>query len=196
MITVQNVSKSFDGRQVLRDITVSFPEGKATAVMGPSGCGKTTLLSILMGLFPADSGTVTGVPEKKAAVFQEDRLCEDFTAFENVRLVLPAENAADRAAGKARILDTFDSLLLGASAFQPVRELSGGQKRRVAIARAALSDADILFLDEPFKGLDEASKKEAAKLLSKTGKTMILVTHDRAEADLLEAEVLPLTFPA
>ena len=184
-VKLENIRKSYQEKTVLSGFSAEFPYGKCSVLMGMSGLGKTTLLHIMMGLEKQDGGTVTGVPEKMAAVFQEDRLCRDFTAFTNVKMATEAK--------KEEILSVFSNLLIADAAQKKVKELSGGMKRRVAIARAVLSDSDIIFLDEPFKGLDETSKKAAAQLLLETGKTMIMVTHDRSEADLMNAEVTVLS---
>lgn len=181
-IEIKNLSKSFEGRKVIDGLSLTIPLQSRTAFMGRSGIGKTTLLNIMAGLTEPDEGTVTGVPLKKAAVFQEDRLCEDFTALANVKLVSESTDCRE----------IFHRLLIPDAADKEVRVLSGGMKRRVAIARAVMSDADIIFLDEPFKGLDGDSKKAAAGVLLDTGKTIIMVTHDKSEAELMGAEIVEL----
>ena len=176
-IELREVSKAFGDKQVLQGFSHTFPQGKLTCVMGPSGCGKTTLLSLLLGL--------EGL--KKSAVFQEDRLCENAGAVSNIRLVNPALS-------KAAAEDMLEELGLGDSLRQPVRTLSGGMKRRVAILRALAAEYDVLLCDEPFKGLDEATKAQVMDyFLGKTqGKTVILVTHDPGEAKFLGGELLLL----
>jgi NitT/TauT family transport system ATP-binding protein len=87
-IRIKNISKAYGDKQVLNHISKEFPSGETTVIMGASGCGKTTLLRILLGLEKADSGEVTGMPERVAVLFQEDRLCEDVSAYENIALVL------------------------------------------------------------------------------------------------------------
>lgn len=156
--------------------------------MGPSGCGKTTLLNILLGLERTDRGTITGLPGRMSAVFQEERLCEDFSAVTNVRLV------TGKSVSDEEIARCLSSLGLSGSTHVPVRELSGGMKRRVAIARAVLAEGELLILDEPFKGLDEATRETvAAEMRRRTiGKTVVMVTHDPAEAMMMEAEVIEM----
>ena len=187
-IELQNVSKSFGEKQVLQNFSHVFPEGELTCVMGPSGCGKTTLLSLLLGLEQPDSGRVLGMEgRRKSAVFQEDRLCENAGAASNLRLVNPT---LTREEAEAMLRD----LGLGDSLRQPVRTLSGGMKRRVAILRALAADYDVLLCDEPFKGLDQATKALVMDyFLGKTkGKTVILVTHDQGETEALGGHFLLL----
>ncbi|MDD4707021.1 MAG: ATP-binding cassette domain-containing protein, partial [Firmicutes bacterium] len=140
-IVVSNLSKSFGTNHVLADFNAVFPEHGLTCLMGPSGCGKTTLLNILMGFICPDSGSVRGVPRLKSAVFQEDRLCENFNAVSNVKLV------CDRRVDISKIVTHLENIGLKDSLDQPVSELSGGMKRRVAIVRSIFAKSDVLFLD-------------------------------------------------
>lgn len=185
-IVLRNIFKSFDGKTVLNDISVTFPEGSISCVMGPSGCGKTTLLRIIAGLESYDSGSVCGVPSKKGFVFQEDRLCEDFTAESNIRLV------CGKSMSRTSIRKHLEALGLNDISGKPVREFSGGMKRRVAIARAICSNAEIVLMDEPFKGLDETNKTAVIDYVktNTAGKTVIIVTHDASEAELLCGNVI------
>lgn len=187
-IEIRRLDKSFGEKTVLRKFSAVLPGGKITCLMGPSGCGKTTLASILLGLTEPDGGEISGLPEKRSAVFQEDRLCEDFSALSNVRLV------TGKAVPEQKIRDCLRELGLGDSLKKPVREMSGGMKRRVAIARALLAEGELLLLDEPFKGLDEATKADVVGLLQKSvaQKTVLLITHDPAEAELLGAQIIKM----
>ena len=181
-IRISRLAKSYGDHPVLVNFDAVFPERKTTCIMGPSGCGKTTLLRILLGLEKADSGTVEGMPEKKSAVFQEDRLCDNLTARTNIRLVSPEKDPAE--------LDKWLYYLgLGASMEQPVREYSGGMRQRVSLLRALWAEYDILFLDEPMKGLDEEMRGKTAVFLCEhtRGKTVICVTHDQEDISLLGA---------
>ena len=134
-IRISGLQKSYGEHRVLDDFHAVIPWGKTTCIMGPSGCGKTTLLRILMGLEKADGGSVEGIPEKKSAVFQEDRLCEDYSAVKNVELVTGDRECAKRA---------LRELLEEEALYKPCRELSGGMKRRVALVRAVEADSRIL----------------------------------------------------
>ena len=178
---VRDLTKTYGELTVLRDFSAVFPEGKITAVMGPSGCGKTTLLRLLMGLEKPDGGTILGVPEKISAVFQEDRLCRDFSAVANVRMV------TGKRVPETEITAHLTALGLGESLRRPVSELSGGMKRRVAMARAVLYGGSLLLLDEPFKGLDGENRRIAEDYIRShtAGKTVIFITHDEQEAERL-----------
>lgn len=187
-LVIQGLNKRFGEKRVLEAYSATIRAERVTCVMGPSGCGKTTLLHILMGLEQADSGTITGLPERISAVFQEDRLCEDFSAVSNIRLVTGKTVSEDE------IMQCLSAFGLAGSEQVPVRELSGGMKRRVAIARAVLAEGELLILDEPFKGLDEATREAVATEMKRriAGRTVLMVTHDPAEAVLMDADVLEM----
>lgn len=184
-----NIYKSFGEKQVLRGFSNVFEEGTVTAVMGPSGCGKSTLLSVLMGLLEADSGEVIPRGEfRRSAVFQEDRLCENLTVSANIRLVTGKKFTKEQIDGE------LSAIGLAGCGKTPVRELSGGMKRRAALLRALLAEYDILFLDEPFKGLDEETKETVMRFCrEKTqGRTVIMVTHDSSECEFMADKVIRL----
>ena len=187
-IIVTGLVKRFGDKEVLGGISLAFKGGEITCIKGPSGCGKTTLLRILAGLETQDSGTVSGLPERIGFVFQEDRLSEDFSAVSNIRL----------ATGKTVSRDVIESHLreigLGNDLSKPVREFSGGMKRRVAIVRAVLYGADLLIMDEPFKGLDAELKRSLIDYVKKytCGKTVICVTHEPAEAEYIGGRLIDM----
>lgn len=178
-IQIIGLTKRFEDKVVLDSFDATFPAGKTTCIMGDSGCGKTTLLNILLGFIEPDAGTITGLPERIGMVFQEDRLCEDFSALSNIMMVTnPPVTKADAVA-------VLNKMGLSAGLDKPVREFSGGMKRRVAIARALLFDCELVIFDEAFKGLDVETKKcvlACAKEYTR-GKTVISVTHDPLEAN-------------
>lgn len=182
---VEKLNKSFGDKRVIRDLTAEFPDGKITCVMGPSGCGKTTLLHMLMGLERPDSGAVVGVPQRIAAVFQEDRLCETASAAANVKLICPP---GDIFAGLAAVG------LTGEDVTKPTAELSGGMRRRVAVVRALMSKGEALFIDEPFKGLDDETRAVTIDYLKTTlaGRTAVVVTHDVRDISALSAGLITL----
>jgi len=190
-IRLEGIVKSFDGRAVFDGLTLTIPAGETTCVMGPSGCGKTTLLNILAGLVKPDGGAVTGVPERVAFVFQEDRLCEAFLAVSNVRLV------TGKRVSREAVAAALGELGLGESLDQPVASFSGGMKRRVAVARAVLYGAELLLLDEAFKGLDEERKRLTMDYIKAhtAGKTVVCVTHDPEEAAYLGGRIVELGTP-
>lgn len=188
-IAVEKLKKSYGEQQVLNDVTFVAAEEKITCIMAPSGVGKTTLLRILLGLERPDSGTVH-LPKtcRWAAVFQEDRLLEHLDAMENLRFVLGNELDAEDAK------DLLAELGLTEAEGKPVRDFSGGMKRRVALARALLAPSDALALDEPFTGLDEENREKAISCILKrtAGKPVLLVTHNEDDATGLNAEVIHL----
>lgn len=188
-IEIIHLNKSFDGRSVLSDLCCRFPDGKITCILGPSGCGKTTLLNLILGLLKPDSGSIQGVPAKRiATVFQEDRLISHLSAISNVRIVL------NHRFPESEILRALEAVGLGESARQPVRELSGGMQRRVALVRALLADSPLVIMDEPFKGLDSETRTAVIHFTRRMlkGRTALIVTHDPAEAALLDAEIFEL----
>lgn len=188
-IRVNNVCKSFNKQRVLQNVSMSFSEGLITCIMGASGVGKTTLAYILMGLEKPDSGEITGIKNKKiAAVFQEDRLIEHWDAIKNIMLVCNKGMTIEKARGH------FMEIGLTEYEGKPVKALSGGMRRRVAIVRAILSENDVIFMDEPFKGLDEELKKQVINYVRKytKGKTLIVITHEKKEVDMLEAELITI----
>ena len=188
-VRLSEVSKSYGKKPVLCGVDAFFTSGKPVCVMGPSGCGKTTLLRILMGLEAAGGGRVeipAGVTV--AAVFQEDRLCENLSVFHNIALVRPGKPARSEVEAELEALD------LRGSADLPASKLSGGMKRRAAIARALYSGADMLIFDEPFKGLDGGTRELVlAHILARAkGKILIVATHDARDAEAMNAVVLEL----
>ena len=186
-VRITNISKTYGDKQVLNRISKEFPSGETTVIMGASGCGKTTLLRVLLGLEMPDSGEVTGMPEKVSVLFQEDRLCEDISAYENIALVLERKRTRAQKDAQRRKIEQ-EAAQVGITAedlTQNVMELSGGMRRRIALLRALLYDAECVILDEPFKGLDVTTKQIVMQYVKEktVGKTTFLVTHDAAEAD-------------
>lgn len=178
---IQDLCKAFDGKMVLDHVSLTLESGGTACLMAPSGRGKTTLLRCIAGLETPDSGQITDLPERIAYVFQEDRLCDGFSAVDNIRLV------TGKALGEGEIRRHLEELGLAGSLDQPVRELSGGMRRRVVISRAVCFGADLLLLDEPFKGLDDEARQQTADyILRHRGAAAILcVTHDREDAAAL-----------
>lgn len=170
-IRVEHLCKTYGGRPVLSDLTAVFPKG-ITCIAAPSGTGKTTLLRLLLGLERPDGGLVLGAECRWAAVFQEDRLLEELSAAANLRFALGKipENAAGM----------LERLNLRLEDPRPVREWSGGMRRRLALARALLAPSDALALDEPFTGLDEENRFRCLPLIQEAGERepVLLATHD------------------
>ncbi len=184
------LTKAYGDNLVLDGFTHAFPEGRVSCVLGRSGCGKTTLLRLIAGLEAPDAGRVEGLPgEGLSMVFQEDRLPPQLSAAGCLRCVM--KKTPDR---EARIAKALFPLGIDPASDQPVREYSGGMRRRVALARALVVPAPLVLLDEPFKGLD-ADTRAAAVALARdmlAGRTALLVTHDETDVAAFGAEVLRL----
>lgn len=182
-ITLDKVSRAFDGRRVLQNVSMELPQRGAVCFFGPSGCGKTTLLRLICGLDKPDSGRVN-IPQgtRFACHFQEDRLLPWYKAEENLRLV--GEDIDAQA--------WLDKVLLPEAGKLYPNELSGGMRRRVSLARALAHDSDVLVLDEPVRELDEATAGKMLELIARSvgDRLLILVTHDRTQAEKLGCRVV------
>lgn len=193
-IVISDITKRFGEKTVLNHFSLEIEKGGIFLIMGASGCGKTTLLRIMTGLEKADGGTVEGIDLGKISfVFQEDRLIGHLSALSNA--ILPLKNdAASKRAG----LEALEILGLKGEEKKRARDLSGGMARRVSIARAMLKDAEIVFMDEPFKGLDKDTKEKAIAFVKKyaKGKTLVVVTHSLTEAELLSGTLFKMPEPA
>ena len=188
MLTIEHLTKQFGEKTLFRDLCLTV-DGPAV-LWAPSGWGKTTLLRILMGLDTPTAGRVRGVG-RAAAVFQEDRLCPQLTALQNVTLVLPGSEKKY----KEQIEVDFQQFGMDAAALAlPAARLSGGQKRRTALLRALWAPSDTLLLDEPFTGMDPDTLAAAAALLRTRCGTepVLLATHDREAIRLLGWPVIEL----
>ncbi len=190
MTALRNINKSFGNKRVLTDFSHGFERGSRTCIMGVSGGGKTTLLNILMGLIKPDSGEIINAPKKISAVFQEDRLCEPYSAVKNILAV------TGKLVNNEKIIAILDDLGLSGSEHIAVKSLSGGMRRRVALARALLAESEMVILDEPFKGLDEETRERVIAVLLRNlnGRTLIVATHDARDIIALDAEVVVLPF--
>lgn len=176
---LDHVSKSYQGRTVLRDFSLELPDRGFCCILGPSGAGKTTLLRLMAGLEQPDSGTVT-VSAPVSMVFQEDRLLAHDTVLENAAL----------AADPQRAKELLVRLGLAEWLFRRPAALSGGMRRRVAIARALAAPAGVYLMDEPLKGLDSQTRALTLEVIRQETKDalLVLVTHqeeDAAGADLV-----------
>ena len=187
-ITVSGLSKAFGEKTVLNNLSMTVEKGAISCLMGASGSGKTTLLRIMLGLESADSGSLEGIEKPIICLFQEDRLFEDFSVLANIRAAAPQQSNQE-------ILEHLRELSLDAELKRPIRTLSGGMKRRVALIRSVLTPSKTLLLDEPFKGLDEEMSKKAADYLLRhqNGRTILLVTHEKEDAIRLGASVIELS---
>ncbi len=208
MITITNITKSFGSLQVLKGIDLHIGKGEVVSIVGPSGAGKTTLLQIMGTLEKADSGSVvidgkdvTNLGQKEMAkfrnlhlgfVFQFHQLLPEFTAMENVMIPCLIAGKSTKEA-KARAKELLDFLGLAERADHKPSELSGGEKQRVAVARALANNPAVVFADEPSGSLDSRNKAELHQLFfdlrDKFGQTFVIVTHDAELADTTDRTI-------
>jgi len=188
-IIITDLCKSFDDNEILKNVNITLEDSSIYCLMGASGIGKTTLLRILMGLERADSGCISGIDTKNiSCMFQEDRLIPDLSAIDNVRIVLRRKN------NRAEVRNNLLSILPDDSLDIPVSSLSGGMKRRVALARALSYPGKLIILDEPFTGLDKDTKLNVINYILKmrNNRTLLIATHGTDDADLLGAKIIKL----
>jgi len=182
-IKLNNVSKRYGDNVIFSSLNFTFKKNEITCIMGTSGSGKTTLTRMIAGLTNYE-GSITKV-DSISYIFQEDRLINTLTVYENLEYVLKSLYKDKKQ--RKNIIDNILSKmeLLEYSSYYP-NELSGGMKQRVSIARAFIYPSTLLIMDEPFKQLDEELKnkmiKEFLKLLKENKKTVIYITHDLEEA--------------
>lgn len=198
MIQASNIHKRFGQLEVLKGVDLSVEKGEIVSIIGPSGAGKTTLLQIIGTLDKQDEGTIIidgtdirKLSEKELAefrnkhigfIFQFHQLLPEFTALENT--MMPALIAGEREEeAKERATRLLSELGLGERLTHKPSELSGGEKQRVAAARAMMMNPSVILADEPSGSLDSKNKEELHKLLldmrEKYGQTIIIVTHDK-----------------
>lgn len=189
MLNLKNLAKSFGGRQVLHNVSLSCGRKGIIAIMGSSGIGKTTLLNIIAGIESPDEGMVENSFAHVSYKFQEPRLLPWLTALENVKLVI-----SDKAKAERQAVCSLAEVGLAECIHQYPDQLSGGMQQRVALARALTCGGDLLLLDEPFSAVDEETKKSLLALVKQYGEShaVLLVTHDKAEAEALGATVIEL----
>ena len=208
MIEIKSITKSFGELQVLKGLDLTIYKGEVVSIVGPSGAGKTTLLQIMGTLDKADAGSVVingvevgSLKEKELAafrnkqigfVFQFHQLLPEFTALENVMMpALIGGMSSDKAMRKAK--ETLAFLGLAERASHKPAELSGGEKQRVAVARALINDPAVIFADEPSGSLDSKNKEELHQLFfdlrDRLGQTFVIVTHDEGLAQLTDRTI-------
>ena len=208
MIDIKNITKSFGSLQVLKGIDLHINKGEVVSIVGPSGAGKTTLLQIIGTLDSPDSGDITidGIDvrklnQKKLAdfrnkhigfVFQFHQLLPEFTAIENI--MIPAFIAGmSKSEAKKRAMELLDFMGLADRAKHKPNELSGGEKQRVAVARALVNNPSVILADEPSGSLDTQNKAELHQLFfdlrDKMGQTFVIVTHDETLASITDRTI-------
>jgi len=204
-LELKNVSKSFGGACVLKDINVSIEKGEFVAIVGFSGAGKTTLISLIAGLLKPDSGTVklndleiTEPGPDRGIVFQNYSLLPWLTVFENVLLAVDQVNPNWSAAKKQEHVEKYIAMVnLTPAREKRPSELSGGMRQRVSVARALAMNPQILLLDEPLSALDALTRAtlqdEISRIWSDDKKTVVLITNDPDEGIYLADRIIPLT---
>ncbi len=208
MIHLENITKSFGSLQVLRGIDMEVKKGEVVSIVGPSGAGKTTLLQIMGTLDAPDSGTVVidGTPVERLRerelssfrnrrigfVFQFHQLLPEFTALENVMIPALIAGQGNQEARKAA-LDILHFMGLAERASHKPNELSGGEKQRVAVARALINHPAVVLADEPSGSLDSHNKEELHRLFfdlrDRLGQTFVIVTHDEDLARITDRTI-------
>ena len=170
-MVVTNLCKSYGEKQVLKDLSLTLESGKFYVLTGASGRGKTTLMHILLGLVPPDSGQMPA-DIRYSAVFQENRLLPRRSAVENLRPVC-------RKLGREELRNLLAEILPADCLDAPVETLSGGMQRRVAIARAMAAQSDVIVMDEPFTGLDVQTAGVVLYFVFRhqQGRTLVIATH-------------------
>ena len=208
MIRIEGIRKSFGNLQVLKGIDLEIGKGEVVSIVGSSGAGKTTLLQIIGTLDKADSGKVviagedvTGLSSDRLArfrnkhigfVFQFHQLLPEFTALENVMMPAYIAGTSHKEA-KQRAMELLDFMGLSERADHKPNELSGGEKQRVAVARALMNNPELVLADEPSGSLDSQNKEELHKLFfelrDKYGQTFVIVTHDETLASITDRTI-------
>lgn len=202
-LSVRNLSKTFDGKTILKNLSFDLMEGEFLSILGPSGCGKTTLLRILIGLEKADSGEIlkggkdisglSSFDRGMGIVFQNYALFPNMTVLQNVQYALSLRKDTKKDA-KQIALRTLEQVGLMDQLNKRPSQLSGGQQQRVAIARTLAMNPDIILLDEPISALDvtnrEIMKAELKSLQKKFNVTMLFITHDQEEAFFLSDRIM------
>jgi len=202
-LSVRDLTKTFDGKKILNNISFDLKEGEFLSILGPSGCGKTTLLRILIGLETADSGEILkagkdisnlkSIQRGMGIVFQNYALFPNMNVLENVEYALKLQPET-KAKAREIAMKTIEQVDLVDQIHKKPNQLSGGQQQRVAIARTLATNPDIILLDEPISALDvsnrENMKKELKAIQKKFNATMLFITHDQEEAFFLSDRIM------
>ncbi len=190
MVVIEHINKSFGRQQVLRDVTLSIPEGQVLGLLGPNGAGKSTLMKILIGLWRADSGTVS-VPERIGYLPESNPLYEEMYVAEYLEFMAGLTLNSEAINGTANKREAINSLIervgLTPERHKHIRELSKGYRQRVGLAQALLGNPQLLILDEPTTGLDPNQLVEIRTLIKELGRerTVILSTHIMQEVSAM-----------
>ena len=188
-VQISHLWKSYGTQPVLSDVSLILNPGTVYCLLGPSGCGKTTFLRLIMNLETSGQGSIRrSAGQKISTVFQEDRLFEFLSPLKNLRLT------CEKSVSSSEIQRFLEQFLEADALSKPVAQLSGGMKRRAAIARALAAPSDLIIMDEPFTGLDEATRDRVICLIRKylCGRTLLLVTHQEEDVEKLKGTVVRL----
>lgn len=180
---ITDLTVSYNDTPVLDNLNLTIDE-HISCIMGESGIGKTTLLRTVAGLIKPDFGTIDDAPGRPAVMFQEDRLLPWYSVQKNLEAVCRDKEKIAKMLQAVELEDAKDKM---------PDELSGGMKRRVALARTLLFDSDMIILDEPFKGLDDALVERIVPLVREAKVPVIVATHSKKEAEMLGAKIIVLT---
>lgn len=187
-IVLTHLSKRYGDHHVIQDLSRTFPCGQITCLMAPSGSGKTTLLRLLMGLEVPDSGRIAGLEgRKKSAVFQDQIFGEELSVYTNIRIVRKRKLFEPERQEYERIRAELEKVGLSECIDQKIKELSFGMRQRVVLVRAFYADWDVLFLDEPFRGLDQSTREIVMEYTRRKciGKQVLFVTHEEKEKEAM-----------
>lgn len=188
-IRYEQVTLSYGEEIVLRDFSCEISATGITAAVGASGNGKTTFLKSVLGLIRPTKGTIQNLPHRISAVFQEDRLFEEFSVWRNILAVCPEYSTR-----REELERELRELGLNEVLSKKIYELSGGMKRRVSIVRALLFESEFIVMDEPFRGLDDENAERVRQWIERkrAGRGILLSVHEKREAKCLNASILNL----
>ncbi|EOJ6002174.1 taurine ABC transporter ATP-binding subunit [Cronobacter sakazakii] len=203
MLQVSHLHARFDGKPALADISLTLNDGELLVVLGPSGCGKTTLLNLIAGFLPVETGSitldgraVTGPGADRGVVFQHEGLLPWRSVLDNVAFGLQLQGVG-REERRALARQMLAKVGLEGAENRFIWQLSGGQRQRVGIARALAADPQLLLLDEPFGALDAFTREQMQTLLLRlwatSGKKVLLITHDIEEAVFMATDLVLLS---
>ncbi len=205
MLSLRRISVSFDGKSVLKDISLTIEKGERVAIIGPSGAGKSTLIKTMNGLVRPDEGEVVfegltlnernagAIRQKETMVFQQFELFPHLSVIDNITLAPLTLHKCGPKEAHAKALALLGEVGLADKAYARPNSLSGGQKQRVAIARALALDPEMVLFDEPTSALDPEMVKEVLDViggLAQKGLTLVIVTHEMGFARQIASRVL------
>lgn len=187
-LQLKDICFSYGEEQIIKNLNLTVERGKPVVLLGRSGIGKTTLLKLILNFIKPDSGEISGVDEKTriSVMYQEDRLFPQLTVYKNLKLVKKdfsrkeAEKLMSEMNLEEKVLDKLPA------------ELSGGMRRRIALARCLIFPSELVLMDEPFQGLDSETRASCLNAVKKytAGRPMLIISHEIQDAAALEAEIV------